>query len=115
MTPSWVGIYGREQYVFELMLCYLPVGIVVMIAVSLFTAPPPAKQVDDFFALLRTPVGQEDKLIAAGVPMIYAGTCQPNALETRHPRLVHWGGFALAAVVCIFILILLKFLATIGR
>ena len=46
--------------------------------------------------LLKTPVGQEQKLIDAGVPIIYTGSAQANALETNHPRLVHWGGFALA-------------------
>jgi hypothetical protein len=107
-------MYGREQYVFELMLCYLPIGVIMMIVVSLLTPPPPRKQVEDFFALLKTPVGQEQKLIDAGVPIIYAGDAQPNRWETEYPRLVHWGGFAIAAFVCILIIVLLKFLATIG-
>jgi hypothetical protein len=64
--------------------------------------------------LLKTPVGQEQKLLDAGVPIIYSGSTQANALETNHPRLVHWGGFALAVVGCVFVLVLLKFLATVG-
>ena len=35
-------------------------------------------------------------------------------VEARHPRLVHWGGFALAVLLCVLILGLLKLLATIG-
>lgn len=112
--PASVGMYGREQYVFELMLCYLPLGIVTVVVVSLLTPPPPAKQVNDFFMLLNTPVGQEQKLIDAGVPIIYAGSSVANALETKYPRLVHWGGFILASVICVLILGLLKFLATVG-
>lgn len=112
--PHWLGRFGREQYVFELMLCYLVPGVAVMILVSLFTRPQPEKQIDDFFLLLKTPVGQEQKLIDAGVPIIYAGNMQANPLETRHPRLVHYGGFALAAAACVIILGLLKLLATIG-
>jgi hypothetical protein len=64
--------------------------------------------------LLRTPVGEEQRLIDAGVPIIYAGQTQANALETRHPRLVHWGGFTLAVLLCVLILGLLKLMATIG-
>ncbi|MEA2708061.1 MAG: sodium/proline symporter, partial [Phycisphaerales bacterium] len=112
--PPWIGMYGREQFVFELMLCYLPAGVVTLIVVSLLTPPPPKKQVDDFFMLLNTPVGQEQKLIDAGVPIIYAGSSQANALELKYPRLVHWGGFAVAALMCVGILILLWGLARIG-
>ena len=85
-----------------------------MIIVSLATAPPPKKQVDDFFMLLRTPVGQEQKLIDAGVNMIYAGSTTASPLERDHPNLVHWGGFFLAAVICGLILLLLMLLAWIG-
>ncbi|HEY1683679.1 MAG TPA: sodium:solute symporter family protein [Tepidisphaeraceae bacterium] len=110
---AWLGIYGREQYVYELMLCYLPAGVAVMVLVSLFTPAPPRKQVDDFFLLIKTPVGQEQKLIDAGVPIVYMGNTQANHWEEKHPRLVHWGGFALAAIVCVGILGILKFLTVV--
>ena len=74
-----------------------------------------AKKVDDLFLLLRTPVGQEQKLIDAGVPIVYAGQTQPNYWETNHPRLVHWGGFLLAACICAAILGLLQLLLGLGR
>jgi Na+/proline symporter len=112
--PAWVGMYGREKFVFELMLCYLPAGVLTLIIGSLLTAPPPKKKIDDFFMLLRTPVGREQELIDAGVPITYVGSATRSELEANHPRLVHWGGFALAAGICVLILILLKVLASIG-
>jgi hypothetical protein len=99
---------------YELTRIYLPAGIVTFILVSLLTRPPPEKQVNDFRMLLRTPVGEEQKLIDAGVQIIYAGSTQPNRWEIDHPRLVHWGGALLAAVVCAIILGLLLILARIG-
>ncbi len=113
--PQWLGMYGRESFVFELMLVYLLPGVAVMIVVSLFTKPQPKEQIDDFFLLLKTPVGQEQKLIDAGVPIIYSGSTQANPLETKYPRLVHYGGFVVAAVACVLVLGLLKLLAGIGK
>ena len=46
--------------------------------------------------------------------MVYAGSTQANDLETKHPRLVHYGGFVVAAIACAVILGLLKILAGIG-
>src|SRR5690349_19982217 len=98
--PRWVGMYGQELYVFQLMLCYLPAGIVTIVVVSLLTSPPPRQKVEHLRMLLRTPVGQEEKRIDAGVPIVYDGNTEANALETKHPRLVHWGGFAVAVLIC---------------
>jgi Na+/proline symporter len=112
--PLWLGRFGAAEYMFELTVSYLPAGILTLIVVSLFTKPPPAKQVNDFRMLLKTPVGHEQKLIDAGVPIIYAGSTQPNSLEINHPLMVHWGGAALAALVSALILVLLLILAHIG-
>jgi Na+/proline symporter len=112
--PGWIGMYGHEKYLSQLMIRALPAGIAVLVLVSLFTRPHSRKQVDDFFMLLKTPVGQEQKLIDAGVNIIYAGSVEPNALELKHPHLVHWGGFAFASAMCLGILGLLYFLANIG-
>jgi Na+/proline symporter len=112
--PAYVGMFGREKYVFELMMCYLPIGVTVFIIVSLLTPPLPAKRVNDFFKLLRTPVGREQELIDAGVPITYIGSSTASPLETKYPKLVHWGGFALAAVICVGIFGLLILLARIG-
>jgi Na+/proline symporter len=112
--PSWLGRFGPAEFMFELTIIYLPAGIVTFILVSLLTKPPPAKQVEDFRMLLRTPVGEEQKLIDAGVQIIYAGSTKPNRWEIEHPRLVHWGGALVAAVVCAVILAGLLMLARIG-
>ena len=112
--PTWLGRFGPAEFMFELTIIYLPAGIATFILVSLFTKPPPAKQVEDFRMLLRTPVGEEQKLIDAGVQIIYAGSTKPNRWEIEHPRLVHWGGALLAAVVCAVILGGLLVLARIG-
>ena len=113
-APPWVGMFGREKYVFELMLCYLPIGIATFVIVSLLTPPPDKKQVDDLFLLLRTPVGREQELLDAGVKITYAGNTTPSPLELKHPRAVHWGGFAIAAAMSIAVLGLLYLLARIG-
>ena len=112
--PAWLGRFGPAEYMFQLTIIYLPAGIVTFILVSLLTKPPPTKQVDDFRMLLRTPVGEEQKLIDAGVQIIYAGSTKPNRWEIEHPHLVHWGGALLAAVVCAVILGGLLVLARIG-
>jgi Na+/proline symporter len=112
--PAWLGQYGPAEYMFELTIRYLPAGIITLIVVSLLTKPPPKKQVDDLRMLLRTPVGDEQKLIDADVKIVYAGSTTPNALEINHPHLVHWGGAALAAVVCTIVLGLLLWIARIG-
>ena len=112
--PQWIGQYGSETELAMLMVWALPAGVLALIVVSRLSSPQPRKQIDDFFTLLKTPVGQEQKLIDAGVPVVYAGNSVANPLETNHPMLVHWGGFALAAVICGLILGLLKILATIG-
>jgi Na+/proline symporter len=109
-----VGAYGEAQYVFELAIRYLPAGVAAFVVVSLLTPRVDRKKVDDFFMLLRTPVGQEDKLTAAGVPIVYAGNTTPNHWETNHPHLVHWGGFVLAGLVCAALLGALLLLARVG-
>jgi hypothetical protein len=114
MLPTWIGQYGSEREFALLMVWALPAGVLALLLVSFLTRSQPKKQVDDFFMLLKTPVGQEQKLVDAGVPIIYAGNTIANPLETNHPRLVHWGGFVLAAIICLVILAILKILATIG-
>ena len=56
--PDWIGMYGTAQYVPQLMACYLPAGLFALVSVTLITPPPSRKQVDDFYMLLKTPVGE---------------------------------------------------------
>jgi Na+/proline symporter len=113
-SPEWLGRHAGSLQVANLMVRYIPAGVAALVIVSLLTDPPPRKRIDEFFMLIRTPVGQEQKLLDAGIPIVYAGRSEPNYLETKYPRLVHWGGFLLAALVCGLILVLLKLLTTIG-
>lgn len=112
--PDWIGMYGLARYMPQLMAAYLPPGIALLVIVSWLTRPQPKQQVQDFYALLRTPVGEEQKLIDAGVKIVYAGNTTGHPWELKHPRLVHWGGFAAAVAISVAILALLKFLATLG-
>ncbi len=113
--PAWLGEYAAAEYMFELTVRYLPAGMITLIVVSLLTPPPNPKQVRDLRLLLTTPVGQEQKLIDADVPIIYAGSTQPSPLEAKHPHLVHWGGALVAAIVCAIVLGILLALVSIGR
>jgi Na+/proline symporter len=113
-APGWLGQYSKPVHVAELMVRYMPAGVLALVVVSLLTDPLPRKRIEDFFMLIHTPVGQEQKLLDAGVPIVYAGRTEPNYWETNHPRLVHWGGFALAVLVCAAILGLLQVLIRIG-
>jgi Na+/proline symporter len=112
--PVMLGRYGQKQDVPQLMLRYLPPGVLALIVVSLLTKPQPKKQLDNFYLLLKTPVGREQVLIDAGVPVVYTGSHQGNALELRKPALVHWGGALVAAVLCVMFLGLLYAVASFG-
>ena len=50
---------------------YIPIGFITMIVVSYFTPREPEEQLDEFYALLHTPVGQEDRLKYAEVKILH--------------------------------------------
>ncbi|VAX25421.1 hypothetical protein MNBD_IGNAVI01-1829 [hydrothermal vent metagenome] len=52
---------------------YLPIGFLVFILVSNFTKPEPKEKLDQFYALLHTPVGEENKLLQKGYKIMLAG------------------------------------------
>lgn len=54
-------------------LVYLPAGFIAFIIVSLLTPSEPKAMLDEFYLLLRTPVGEEYKLKEAGVEIILEG------------------------------------------
>jgi predicted exporter len=54
-------------------LLYLPLGFISLIAASLLTKPEADEKLNNFYALLHTPVGEEYKLKEAGVPVMLAG------------------------------------------
>jgi len=49
---------------------FLAAGILTMFIVSLLTKGKSKKELDDFYTLIHTPVGQEDKLKEAGIPVV---------------------------------------------
>lgn len=52
---------------------YLPLGFITFIIVSLFTKPEKEEQLNKFYSLLRTPVGEEHKLREKGIDMMLEG------------------------------------------
>ncbi len=52
---------------------YLPLGFFTMVIVSYFTKSEPEENLNRFYALLHTPVGEEYKLRAQGVNIMFEG------------------------------------------
>jgi Na+/proline symporter len=52
---------------------YLPAGFFVLVLVSHFTKSEPEEQLEKFFTLLHTPVGEEYRLREKGIPMMLEG------------------------------------------
>jgi len=111
---GWIGRFANQADFPWLVLCYFPAGLLALVIGSLLGKPRDAKTLDNFYMLLRTPVGQEQKLIDAGVDIVYAGSTKAHPWETNHPKLVNWGGFLIALVFSTAILLLLIILTRIG-
>ncbi|MDO8684240.1 MAG: sodium:solute symporter family protein [Armatimonadota bacterium] len=111
---AWLGIYGEKKDLAWMVLSYLPAGVVTLIVVSFLTKPLPKTILDKFYLLLKTPVGQEDKLIEAGVDVVYAGATKPHPWETKYPVLVNVGGFFIALIVAFLFLGLLYLVSRLG-
>ncbi len=54
-----------------IMLYYLVWGTVAGVVVSYFTRPPDKRKMDDFFLIISTPIGEEEKLKKANVAIMY--------------------------------------------
>ena len=111
---SWLGKFGDKKEIASLVLSYLPAGVVVLIIGSLISKPLPKAILDKFYLLIKTPVGQEGKLVEAGVDVVYAGQSKGHPWETNHPVLVNVGGFILALLISFALLGLLYGLSRIG-
>ena len=92
----------------------LAAGILALIMGMTFPYTTDHKKLDQFYLLLKTPVGREGELTEAGVDIVYAGHSEGHPWELKHPRLVNWGGFAVALVFSLAILGLLYVLSRIG-
>jgi len=70
---NFVKPIGDNLYVWrdEWHICaFLAAGVLTMLIVSLLTKGKSKKELDDFYTLIHTPVGQEDKLREAGIPVV---------------------------------------------
>ena len=79
---AWVAVIGMAitqavcAYGFKLpfavtAVIYLSIGYISLITVSLLTPREPQERLDEFYALLHTPIGQEDRLRYAQVPILH--------------------------------------------
>lgn len=108
------GLIGATgQAAFTLNTC-LAAGVLALIAGMIFPHVPDHKRLDEFYLLLRTPVGREEDLKKAGVEVIYAGHSEGHPWELKHPRAVNIGGFVVALAFSCIILLLLYLLSRIG-
>ena len=104
---EWFGLFGQKEHLHYLLVSYLPAGVVVLLGGSLLGSPTTKKKLDDFFALIRTPVGEEQKLIDQGVPIVYQGHSEGHPWEQKYFKRVNIIGFIVALVVSLaFIAIL---------
>ncbi len=62
---------------------YIPSGILVMIVVSWFTKPEPEEKLRQFYMLLDTPVGKEQKLREANVEIKLEGMSQVKKQSSK--------------------------------
>ncbi|MHB9036397.1 MAG: sodium:solute symporter family protein [Armatimonadota bacterium] len=111
---GWLGIYGDKTCLHLLILSYLPAGIVALVVGSLLGKPYDSRKLDHFYLLLKTPVGQEEKLAKAGVDVVYAGSSKGHPWELNHPTLVNVLGFIVAFLISMSFLGMLYILARIG-
>jgi Na+/proline symporter len=69
----------------EQIMLYLPIGIIVMTIVSWLTKPEPAEKLRQFYTLLATPVGKENRLNAANVNIKLKGISEIK--KTRQSKI----------------------------
>ena len=111
---GWLGMYGDKSQLHLLLLAYLPAGVVALVVGSLIGKPLDKKVLDNFYLLLRTPVGMEHKLKEAGVDVVYAGASEGHPWELKHGKVVNVVGFLIALSVSLGLLGLLYVLSRIG-
>ena len=72
LTPLLAERWGRspESLMPYEMLIYLVMGFTANIVVSLLTKPEDEKRLNEFYTLIHTPIGQEEKLEEAGIEVV---------------------------------------------
>ena len=74
--------FGFQWAIEYQIAAYLPSGILTFILVSLLTKPEPEAMLNKFYALLHTPVGEEQKLKDAGIEMMLEGESHSASKKT---------------------------------
>lgn len=111
---GWLGMYGDKADLPMLLVSYLPAGIVALVVGSLLGTPLEKRKLEDFYMLLRTPVGQEAKLAEAGVKVVYEGETKGHHWETIYFRRVHIVGFLIAMSISFSFFGLLWIISRVG-
>jgi Na+/proline symporter len=77
---------------------YLPAGTVVLVIVSILTKAEPERQLEKFFTLLHTPVGEEHRLKEQGIPMMLEGESIVDRKEATAGERLEENGHSLLLV-----------------
>ncbi len=89
---AMVGIYTQAYLGWSFpyqVATYIPIGLAVMIIVSLLTKREPQKKLDAFYTLLDTPIGQESRLHEKGIEIKLTGALDHD--QTQHGKDVEDG------------------------
>jgi Na+/proline symporter len=90
------------------------IGVIALLIGLAFPHVPDKKRLDQFYLLLKTPVGREEELKKAGVDVVYAGHSEGHPWELKHPRMVNLGGFLIALAFSFVVLLILFVLSRAG-
>ena len=92
---QWQGDTGLPKVI----TLFLLTGVAAGVLVSLLTPPERKSRTENFFLLLKTPIGQEDTLRAAGFTELSgSGTFAPPADMVEEPSILSAGGSYQVAV-----------------
>jgi Na+/proline symporter len=72
-------------------MIYLPAGFITFIAVSMLTKPEPEEKLNKFYTLLHTPVGEEHKLVEAGITDVLIGESVSGKVKDKNKSLEEQG------------------------
>jgi Na+/proline symporter len=83
--------WGLGWGVAHQIMVYLPAGFIAFIAVSMLTKPEPEEKLNKFYTLLHTPVGEEHKLVEAGITDVLIGESVSGKVKDKSKSLEEQG------------------------